>query len=236
MSKYDYFLTKKTSLLGQMTGASLRKRLFSIIKKFIEKKCTIIEIGPGKGFFTEWCINNNHTYICYDNNQNILDHAIKLGAKGHLGSVPPLKEADESVDLILLSHVFEHMLDYEKAYTLIQEIHRVLKPNGTVVFFAPDFRSFKLDFWEADYTHGFIVTAYRLTMMLQDAGFSIPIKKRLYANLDFFPGWFIDRIVNMGCEILRLAFPFNFKIVKAQMMFHGNILLVGKKLSKSIIG
>jgi SAM-dependent methyltransferase len=121
------------------------------------------------------------------------------------------------------------MIDYEKAYNLIQEIHRILKPGGTVVFVAPDFRSFKLDFWEADYTHGFIVTAYRLTMMLQDAGFSVPLKKRLYANLDFFPGWFIDRAVNCICEILRVIFPFNYKIIKAQMMFHGNILIIGRK-------
>lgn len=46
---------------------------------------------------------------------------------------------DESVDLVYASHVLEHIFWY-KAEDAFREVHRILKPNGKLEIWVPDFR------------------------------------------------------------------------------------------------
>lgn len=48
----------------------------------------------------------------------------------------PLPFPDNCFDLVLASHVLEHLVNYIGAVT---EIHRVLKPGGTLVVMVPEF-------------------------------------------------------------------------------------------------
>ncbi len=221
-------MTKKPTALGRLTNSILRTRVNGAIAKVIPKASRIVEVGPGQGDFTRWCLENGHSYVCFDNNELILENAKKLGAEGYLGFVPPIIQDDKSADCIVLSHVFEHMPNHEKAYDLLKEIHRVLKPGGVAVFLFPDFNSWGMDFW-IDYTHAFIVTPYRFETMLSDSDFAVIHKKHFYAHFDFIPGWFLDQLVKRGSALLKIFFPFNYKLAKAQVMFHANLFMIAKK-------
>jgi SAM-dependent methyltransferase len=229
MSKYEHFFRNKPTLFGRLVNKAIRERLFKILGRFIKKSSTVLEIGPGQGHLAKWLIQEGHSYICYDNNEKMLEHARELGAKTRLQKVPPLAEEASSVDFIVLSHVFEHITDYEKAYELLECLHTTLKKGGRLFIFSPNFHSWKQDFYEIDYAHALIVTPLRLTTMFQDAGFKVVFKKGLYGSFGFLPGWFIDVFNRIICQFLLVLFPFSSKLVKAKIMFHQNIIYIGEK-------
>jgi ubiquinone/menaquinone biosynthesis C-methylase UbiE len=58
-------------------------------------------------------------------------------AKVELGQ-SPLPFADESYDLVFMSHILEHIPWY-RSVTALREVHRVLKPGGELELYVPDF-------------------------------------------------------------------------------------------------
>ena len=52
----------------------------------------------------------------------------------HCEDICSLSHEDESFDLVVANDVFEHTLDYEKAFS---EAYRVLKPGGKLIFTVP---------------------------------------------------------------------------------------------------
>ncbi len=67
-------------------------------------------------------------------------------------TVFPYPFEDESFDLIEADHVLEHLPD---VFTVMQELHRILKKNGRLVIRVPHFSR---GFTHADHKRGFDVT------------------------------------------------------------------------------
>lgn len=101
--------------------------------------------------------------------------------------------SNESFDMVICNHVLEHIPQYLKA---IEEIHRVLKPNGIAILQTPYSKVLKRNFEDENLNtdeqrlffygekdHFRIFSEENFFNDLQQAGFELDIKK----NKDFFP-------------------------------------------------
>jgi SAM-dependent methyltransferase len=64
----------------------------------------------------------------------------------------PYPFLDDTFDLIEASHVLEHL---DKPFTIMKELHRILKPEGRLIVKVPHFSR---GFTHAEHSHGFDVT------------------------------------------------------------------------------
>ncbi len=231
MSKYDYFISHKPTALGNWVGNSSREYLFKTITQFITpKQISLLEIGPGKGELALKFMEEGCQYTCYDNNSLIIENMKKMGAKAVLSQTPPIPEDSESFDLVVLSHVLEHLPTQDKAFELIQEIARIIKKGGFFLFCSPDVHGWGFDFYEIDYTHAFHITPTRMKHMFEDTGLSIEKMEDRYGNFGAFPGWIIDKSINLLSCGMQIFSPTAYRIVKARLMFHPNLVVVCRKM------
>ncbi len=97
----------------------------------------ILDIGCGDGEATALLPRGEHTVVGVDWSMMALRHAKGLGltvVRGGLDA-PGLPIADGGADLVILSEVIEHIVDTDSA---IDEIHRVLRPGGTLLLSTPN--------------------------------------------------------------------------------------------------
>ncbi len=117
----------------------------SIVQKFIEENSskfkTFLDAGAGRGPYTKMAQNKYNRIFCFEYDQKELDFAIKNISDDN-GSVEfkrvditkiPLD--DNSIDVGVCSEVLEHIPDYGKA---MNELYRVIKPGGTLLFSMPN--------------------------------------------------------------------------------------------------
>ena len=99
---------------------------------------TVLEVGSGEGYgIMELAPKADH-YIAVDKyNTDISDELKKENNITFIqAEVPPLKGIeDNSVDFVVTFQVIEHIDDDEM---FLQEIHRVLKPEGKVILTTPN--------------------------------------------------------------------------------------------------
>jgi len=219
MEKYDYFLDKKVSLPAQIIARWQDHKQLNIIKK-ISESASILEIGPGTGSLAEHLIKNGYEYHCIDRNEKIISHLKSLGAKTISGEVPPIALPDNTFEFVIFNQVIEHMPSSTAALELLKEVKRVLKPGGKILMYAPNIHGWGFDFFDADYTHQFVVSVERIRNMFSDTGLQIDRMENVYGGFGFFPGFFMDFKVNTFFAFLRLLFPMNPKLLKAKIMFH----------------
>ncbi|MCS6968850.1 MAG: class I SAM-dependent methyltransferase [Cytophagales bacterium] len=117
----------------------LNNRLFFAYKKAAELvQGNLLEIGCGTGkgltVFAERCKH----YTAVDKNKKLLQHLAGLYPRFTFINclVPPLKGlADNSFDTVVGLQVIEHIKD---DHYFLQEVRRVLKPNGKAIFTTPN--------------------------------------------------------------------------------------------------
>lgn len=125
----------------------------------------------------------------------------------------PYPFSDNEFDLVNASHVLEHL---EKPFIIMEELHRILKPNGKLIVRVPHFSR---GFTHAEHSHGFDVTF----PLYFDKNFT----KSGYFGVDFFleskkMTWmaFIHFLPYMGYSKLTI---FLIKIINKLISFLANI-------------
>lgn len=98
--------------------------LMNVLKNVNASKMKMLHFAPEE-FFKPIFNNQFGKYETADMNMNGFDHKIDL---------QKLPFDDESYDFVFASHVLEHIPDDKKA---IEEIRRVLKPNGIAILPVP---------------------------------------------------------------------------------------------------
>jgi ubiquinone/menaquinone biosynthesis C-methylase UbiE len=95
----------------------------------------VLEVGCGSGRLTEWLVDHGAAVTAVDVSPKMLDLA-RARTKGradlriHDLAEPLPDVADASVDLVVASLVFHYLRDWVAP---LRELHRVLRPTGTVV-------------------------------------------------------------------------------------------------------
>ena len=152
---------------------------------------TVVDLGCGGGLVTEeiakrhpstsvtgFDMSSKSIEVANDHGRNLPNLSYQVGSIYHL----PLSNA--SVDTVIVSDVFEHLDDLPKA---LREIHRILKPEGIVVFdtIAKTWWSFLSTYFIAQEVLGIVergahdwhmfINPEQLLTLLKDAGFNTTV-------------------------------------------------------------
>ncbi len=92
---------------------------------FFSKEYSVLHFAPEQAFYKRFQKLKNLDYVTTDLNSPLAD------VKADICNLP---FEDNSFDVILCNHVLEHIPDDTKA---MQELYRVLKPNGWGIFQIP---------------------------------------------------------------------------------------------------
>jgi SAM-dependent methyltransferase len=219
-------------------GKRLNRYFAALIVEEVSHHCkngdAVIEIGPGEGRIADM-LNASTQYTAYEVSPAF---AVALKAKGISVSqqtAPPFLEKDASQQIVIATHVVEHMPDYLTAQRLFQETNRVLVPGGVFIIVSPDYNDMGTLFFDVDYSHNFVTTANRLSQLARDSGLTVVKRKFLYGALEFWPGIVFNLAVKFSFFFLRFVkgnFCFEDKgIFKIEHLFSRAVFMVFKKLT-----
>jgi len=114
------------------------KKTIAVLSRFPAK--SLLDLGCGDGQFTDMVARTcgSQFVVGVDISQKLAKSANKLvyAVAGSSDQTLPLKDAQ--FEMVLCSEVIEHLLDPDN---LLEEINRVLAPNGTLVLTTPNLAS-----------------------------------------------------------------------------------------------
>ncbi len=172
---YSDFLNRQTKnkLIEEFHNWNNRQMLKALVKRteIIPSEHRIVEIGAGTGRGGKSALSLGFKeYLGVEPSNNLADHCEGLNLPILRQSLPRLSSIKTgSWDVLFAFHVIEHAPSYQDAVLWVNEMIRVLKPGGILFLIAPDIRSCKEYFWDADRTHGFPTTPYRVSQLLLSA-------------------------------------------------------------------
>jgi SAM-dependent methyltransferase len=101
-----------------------------------DPKARILDIGCANGGLLLRLKNLGFANVCgFDLPQGCVDHTRKLGIEAHIGSVTQHPPEAGKFDVIILSHVMEHLRDVREA---IQGVEKLLREKGRIYIEVPD--------------------------------------------------------------------------------------------------
>ncbi len=181
MAFYDSYnnLSDRITPMGRvLVGARVDSMLKAVKKHLDLKNADVLEVGPGKGYISRVLRKNGANVHLIEPGSALKE---KLAAEGFENIkdyfVPPIQEDDESMDLIVMDNVFEHLHYHEKATEMLEEAHRVLRPGGAIMIHCPEILSWGALFWNGDYTHNYPTSRRRLEQMFADYDFEILVNR-----------------------------------------------------------
>lgn len=233
---YTHFAEKKLNPLGELIKTRMYRNQLKLLTRTIDwttiRSC--LEIGLGRCDFyliLPEPIRSTLRYIGIEPSQS-------LGVWGHTNGIlvirsfiPPIPTRSESFDMVYMSHVIEHLGDFQTLRHALEEIHRVLKPGGHLIVAFPDYLHYQEDFYEMDYSHQYPITLHRCRTLLYDSHFQIV--RSAYYNGNFFGFWryclqpffYIQQTIFQG--FFRLTGKRIF--FKAKILFGRNIVVIARK-------
>ncbi len=167
------FLTQRLYIWGR---ALMLNYKYSLFKKNIPPKCTLLDMGCGTGSFLSFMKKKGHQVLGIENNTN----ARRVCDEKDIKVYP--NEAELSTnrfDIITLWHVIEHLAAPEQR---IAAYHNLLKSQGILVIAAPNFDSHDRMHYHKDWAaldvprHLWHFTPKGMISMVEEIGFKL-IKK-----------------------------------------------------------
>jgi len=154
-------------------GAKLVQRAARRIFAFadVAPGSRVLEIGPGRGDFADLCLAQQMEYHAVEPNPQLAAALRERGAVVTQERVPPLPPVDGKFDLVAMINVMEHMSSMEQALQTAGQIREVLKPGGKFLIHSPDYLSWRLHFFNCDFSHNYVTTRRRLDQLLVNAGY-----------------------------------------------------------------
>jgi SAM-dependent methyltransferase len=124
---------KGDNLIRDGSNVNRELEIDRLALKYLEKCDRILDLACGLGRFIKYDknriegieINEKSVKACKENGMNV-----------RIGNVTKLPFKDNAFDGIHCSHIIEH-LNPNRAYKMLSEINRVLKPDGILVIRSP---------------------------------------------------------------------------------------------------
>jgi SAM-dependent methyltransferase len=228
---YDHYSRDRMTKVGGRLTKCVSNLLFEFAQ--ITPSCSVLEIGPGRGVFADICLDNDVDYWAIEPNEKMADDIERRGANVIRCIVPSLPEMDRTFDVVMMSHVMEHMDTMTAALNLSREVYQVLKPGGKFVICVPDYVSWKHHFFQGDFSHNYVTTLRRIEGLLISAGFENvesgyhcgPFKGAMCFLISALAAW-----LPFGC--FSTMFPRSkwlYKLYKLQIYFLRRVLILGKR-------
>jgi 2-polyprenyl-3-methyl-5-hydroxy-6-metoxy-1,4-benzoquinol methylase len=121
-------------------GIALKNKL-NLINSCSPTKGNLLDIGAGTGDFLLSAKQNGWKTIGVEPSQKAKGIAI---SKGITFSESTQDLESKSFDVITMWHVLEHVPDLE---IQIQELKRLVRPNGTIIIAVPNFKSYDANYY-----------------------------------------------------------------------------------------
>ncbi len=192
---------------------------------------SVLEIGPGRGDFAELCIERKLEYHAVEPNPGLAESLRSRGANVVCARVPPLPTLDREFDLVVMINVMEHMSGLEQALDTACQVRQILKPNGKFLIHCPDYLSWRLHFFNCDFSHNYVTTRRRLDQLLVNAGYA-DIQSRYMSGPFIGLGAVIlsaiaSRMPFGALEALLPRCPICGRLYKLQLTFSRRVLILG---------
>lgn len=132
---WDYYQTEGVASFAA-NGPRL-DYLFRKVKDLSKKrKISILNIGPGNGYFESLCIANNYSIIALDPSEKTIEALRQKNINGVTANIAAIPFPAGAFDFVIASEVLEHIPDPDFNLGL-QEILRILKPDGWLLGTVP---------------------------------------------------------------------------------------------------
>lgn len=166
-----------------------RNIILALLTKYFPRKknLSIIDIGCGAGDVIE-LLKPFGKVIGIDSDKGIVEFNRRKGRDVYWGKIYKLGLPKESINLVALLEVLEHLGDDRKA---LREIFQILKTQGLLIITVPAF-SFLWGSHDIAAHHKRRYTEKELERKLRDSGFQVI--KISYMNTFLFPPIFFIRI------------------------------------------
>lgn len=141
---YDYYYTEKAHIYYPKNKTNFReiviskKKYLDFLNLFIKNKGTVLEIGSYDGSFLMALREKGWIAMGIEINPAMAEHAISMGLNIINAPFNKVSLTDNFFDLIVVSHVLEHMPDLEES---LRHIYRLLKPEGYLFIAVPNYNA-----------------------------------------------------------------------------------------------
>ena len=133
------------TLYGLVKTSTLKQKR-KLLEEFTTDK-SVMDYGAGSGDFSAQLAKNGWSVTAFEPDLNarkrILEKHSKIVLADDLKSV-----SNKSKSIITLWHVLEHVHQLTET---IQEFHRILKPDGTLIIAVPNHTSFDAEYYKSDW-------------------------------------------------------------------------------------
>jgi SAM-dependent methyltransferase len=221
-TRFGGFLIKKTV-----------EAQFSFLAPYLlmDRNCSILEIGPGRGEFASLFLKagyTNYSVVEPDDTLRALCESLPI-VKAYKDLVPPLPVEDSSQDLIIMCDVFEHVNDAATAVAVIKDIRRCLKPGGLFFVLSPDYLHWGPDFYNCDYSHSNPTTIRRTSQIFENVGLKNIGHTYHYCFLSGFIGFVAGTLVKgVTAPFRSLGASNNSKVYRLRLCFLRRFLLIAQ--------
>jgi len=117
----------------------MRSFFFLPLRRYL--KGDVLDLGCGIGEIANY-VETQDQYFGVDINPYCVEYLQGKGLWAKIGSVYQIPLDTSSMDVIILSHVLEHLEEPDSAFA---EISRVLKPSGTLIVIVPMHHGYTTD-------------------------------------------------------------------------------------------
>ncbi len=166
---YDHFAQDRPTKLGMWLTHGVSRRIFEF--SGIRSGDRVLEIGPGRGVFTDLCLKEGADYLAIEPNQDMADRLRQRGVQVVSAVVPPVPDLGRTFDVVVMNSVIEHMNTMVDALELSKQVLAMLRPGGRFVLYAPDYANWRHHFFIGDFSHSYITSWRRMEELLISAGF-----------------------------------------------------------------
>lgn len=190
-----------------------KKELWKILcqdflQRFVQRYDVVVDVGAGHCEF----INNIKCFrkIAVDINKDINKFANK-DVKVIIHTVKELKKIlkSNSVNIIFMSNLLEHLDNKEDVFRLLNESFQVLKKGGRLLIMQPDIGLVGNRYWDY-FDHKVPITAASLTEVLKAIGFEISDLHYPFlpysTKIKYFPLWPVLLKIYLRCKPLHHIF------------------------------
>lgn len=190
-----YHLVKKKAIQNKI-------KLISTDRKHAGK---LLDIGAGTGDFLLESKNRGWDVLGFEPNSN----AQKILFQKHINTVDSLDDiADNSMDVITMWHVLEHVYDLE---IQMETLYRILKKEGILIIAVPNYESFDAkyykEFWAAYDVprHLWHFSQISMSKLTEEFGFRIVKKHPMYFD-SFYVSLLSEKYKNGRMNFIKAFF------------------------------
>ena len=182
------------------------EHLLEVIKPYITANSSILDVAGSWGELAKFLYNKGYRLITdVDVNKNCLGYAKENGINSVLAdSTNMVRVEDRSIDLVILNHTLEHILDVSNT---MSEINRVLKDDGHLFIEIPDAEGYTNDYGAPfnflTYEHVLHMSMNDLENLAATFGYEILLKGNYYKKVSSYPS--IYAVLKKGTANIIIA-------------------------------